>query len=433
MGKIDRREFVKKIPQITAGIFAGVNSPKLFTFRKNETMRLNEITAVIPMPIQVVIDDVGWWSGKDGSSLQEPYRTGIARDHHPADYKAIAELGRSLGIRPQAAMILCEWDKKNILSKLPTSTWMGKKWDNSKWVGKWQEEAAEIIRSNSRHFEITLHGIGHEYWVDNKFTRAEWADKNGTMRPREQVEKHLDYFGKIMNQHKLGHFPVSFVPTAFCHGFGTTPGNNISMAEMLKKRGITYINTPFKSMFNSKAVDHVIFGFDSGVMTIDRGNDLLNWNITGKAPAGRIFGPTCGMHWANLIHPDTSRNSEIVNEWVKLLAPYNEATETILSPDSVSFQNQLAHYVCTKVMITEKNIDLNFNETDALPGTLSKIEMIIKVKSQKALNFSSGNIKISSQILKKTEQDFLYTLILKRNHGNIRANLNFSINPQVNF
>lgn len=48
------------------------------------------------MPLQVVIDDVGWWSGNDGSMRQEPYRTGINRNHVPADYKAIVDLGRAL-------------------------------------------------------------------------------------------------------------------------------------------------------------------------------------------------------------------------------------------------------------------------------------------------------------------------------------------------
>ena len=37
-------------------------------------MSSNDITATIPMPIQVVIDDVGWWSGKDGNKQQEPYQ-----------------------------------------------------------------------------------------------------------------------------------------------------------------------------------------------------------------------------------------------------------------------------------------------------------------------------------------------------------------------
>lgn len=82
--------------------------------------------ASIPVPIQVVIDDVGWWSGRDGSQQQEPFRTGIDRNHTIADYEAIVKLGRTLGIRPQAAMVLCEWDRENILRELPESTWMGK-------------------------------------------------------------------------------------------------------------------------------------------------------------------------------------------------------------------------------------------------------------------------------------------------------------------
>lgn len=105
---------------------------------------INEgLQVFIPMPLQVVIDDVGWWSGEDGSKVQEPYRTGVSRNHVPADYQAIAELGRRLGIKPQAAFVMCEWDKENILRHVPTSTWMGKDWDNSKWNGPWLEEAAD--------------------------------------------------------------------------------------------------------------------------------------------------------------------------------------------------------------------------------------------------------------------------------------------------
>jgi hypothetical protein len=129
------------------------------------------------MPLQVVIDDVGWWSGNDGSMRQEPYRTGINRNHVPADYKAIVDLGRALDIRPQAALVLCEWDRENILKHLPTSTWMGSNWDNSKWVGPCLEEAAEIIRQNQEHMEITLHGLGHEYWQGGS---AKLAELNNT-------------------------------------------------------------------------------------------------------------------------------------------------------------------------------------------------------------------------------------------------------------
>jgi hypothetical protein len=32
------------------------------------------------------------------------------------------------------------------------------------WVGPWLEEAADIIRNNQIFFELTVHGVGHEYW-----------------------------------------------------------------------------------------------------------------------------------------------------------------------------------------------------------------------------------------------------------------------------
>jgi hypothetical protein len=147
MGKINRRQFIEKSALALSGFSLMRNhltSPRTKTLIR----RSDGVSVVIPMPLQIVIDDVGWRSGKDGSKSQEPYRTGINRNHVPADYLAIVELGRKLNVRPQAAMILCEWDKENILRDLPSATWMGEKWDNSGWIGPWMEEAAEIIRNN---------------------------------------------------------------------------------------------------------------------------------------------------------------------------------------------------------------------------------------------------------------------------------------------
>jgi hypothetical protein len=155
---MDRRKFMKKGLQSTAAIGAGVTGGSILASCSNTKSFEKSVTAAIPLPIQIVIDDVGWWSGTDGSEYQEPYRTGINRNHVPADYQAIVNLGEALGIRPQAAMVLGEWDKQNILRNVPHSTWMGENWDNSKWVGLWLEEAAEIINSNKQHFELTMHG-----------------------------------------------------------------------------------------------------------------------------------------------------------------------------------------------------------------------------------------------------------------------------------
>ena len=248
MRRISRRKFIRNATGSATGMMIFGGHPPLIEspFRANVTGE--KVSLFIPMPVQVVIDDVGWWSGEDGSSRQEPYRTGINRNHVPADYQAIADLGRTLGIRPQAAFVLCEWDRENILRQLPTSTWMGKEWDNSRWIGPWMEEAADIIRKNQKHLEITIHGVGHEYWEGGSFTRAEWTDSRGQMRPADQVELHLEYFGRLMDQHDLGPFPESFVPAAFRHSFGPSAGRELSLAEILKNRGVNYINTPFSSM-----------------------------------------------------------------------------------------------------------------------------------------------------------------------------------------
>jgi len=412
MNQISRRKFLENTAAITAApLIFGLNPVRKSTgYRSDE----NDIRVFIPLPVQVVIDDVGWWSGKDGSEMQEPYRTGINRNHVPSDYQAIVELGRALGIRPQAAMILCEWDKENILKQVPTSTWMGSEWDNSKWAGPWLEEAADIIRNNTKHFEITLHGVGHEYWEGGKFTRAEWTDSDGIMRPQAEVEKHIEYYQKLMDQHKLGSFPKSFVPAAFRHSFGPSKGLDISLASILRAKGITYINTPFRSMFNNERVQYDLFGMDSGVITVDRGRDQFNWTTFPGNPSEDLTGPTCGMHWPNLLHPEPERNMEVVSHWVDYLQKFDRKADMMLASDSVSFQRQLVHYHFTKADFKRGKLNIDFKERDKHEEIPGKDKLTIKVSSKLPLKFKSSDMKILSQ--KTTEKnEWIYSLELLRN------------------
>ena len=342
------------------------------------------VSVAIPMPIQVVIDDVGWWSGKDGSKQQEPFRTGFNRDQTVDDYRAIVALGKALNIRPMAATVLCEWDRHNLLQKYPNVTWMGKQWDNSRWVGPWLDEAADVIRNNQKHYELTIHGVGHEFWpkaLKGKFTRAEWATLDGTMRPRKDIEEHLDCYERILDQNGLGPFPKSFVPACFNHGFDRTGEHDVSMAELLSARGVSHINTPFSNMQNAKKVPNSLFGLDSDVMTVDRGSDIFDWNVHSTAPEGVLHGPTCGMHWPNLLHENVERNGEIVDAWVKLLRPYGIRQESLLAKDSQSFQQQLAHHVCSTIKLADNAFELDFSTTDTLGSTLEGKELTIKVKT----------------------------------------------------
>lgn len=422
---VSRRNFLKNVIRTASGAAVlGSNVPMLGSCM-NTRKTMENLKVYIPMPVQVVIDDVGWWSGEDGSKRQEPYRTGINRNHVPADYQAIADLGRTLGIRPQAAFILCEWDRENILRQVPTSTRMGEKWDNSRWVGPWLEEAAEIIRNNQNNFELTVHGLGHEYWEGGTFTRAEWTDSEGQMRPQDQVELHLDFFEKLMNQHNLGPFPKSFVPAAFRHSFGPSDGRKDSLAEILEKRGITYINTPFLSMYHKERAQYEYFGFDAGVMTVDRGSDEFPWLTFPADPSAELTGPTCGLHWPNMLHPDPERNSEIVDRWVSYLKPCNEKQDMMLAPDSVAFQHQLAHHTLTQAGLIRNSIVLDFTKTDKLPGIIGKRELTIKILTDKPQQFKSDGVDLKSQSLQKGSK-FLYVLNLERKAGILKAEIRLS-------
>lgn len=425
MTKIPRRKFIEHMLIAGTGVTM-LGGAGQFLYACNPAKRnLERLKVFIPMPLQVVIDDVGWWSGEDGSSRQEPYRTGINRNHVPADYQAIAELGRALDIRPQAAFVLCEWDKENILRNLPTSTWMGKDWNNTKWIGPWLEEAADIIRHNQEYLEITIHGVGHEYWEGGHFTRAEWTDSNGQMRQKEQVELHLEYFGKLMDQNDLGPFPTSFVPAAFRHSFGPSSGRDESLAEILKKWGVDYINTPFSSMHNRERVQYEHFGIDSGVITIDRGDDEFPWLTFPADPSTEIAGPTCGMHWPNMLHPSPERNSEVVERWVNYLTPYNERPDMMLARNSLDFRHQLLHHSLTEAGLAGNSIELDFTETDRLNGVSLRKEFTVKIIADKPLRFTAEGIHIKSQNY-QDGSDFLYVLNLERKQGVTKACLRFA-------
>lgn len=425
MDLMNRRTFMKRTVQFPAGVAAGSILPD-FAGPAN-AQEYGGVTAAIPMPIQVVIDDVGWWNGHNGSRQQEPFRTGIARDHVPEDYQAIVDLGRALNIRPQAAMILCEWDRKNFLRKLPTATWMGATWDNSKWVGPWLDKAADIIRNNRAHYELTMHGVGHEYWTDGKFTRAEWAERDGTMRPLDQVEAHLDAFAELLEQNQLGPFPTAWVPCAFYHGFGAIGESRISAAEVVKKRGIDYINTPFGTMANREGVRYGLFGFDAGVITVDRGEDVLGWTSTGVAPTRAVRGPTCGMHWPNVLHPDPQRNSETVDGWVRFLRPINDRVDALLAPDSLFFRNQLVHNVCTTLTMAERAVQLDFSKVDGMPAELGRKELTLRFKARAPLHLQSTSINVASQNDERKDGFILSTVRLERIPGRAQAELTFAL------
>lgn len=87
MNTFTRLKFLKNSSRASAGAFVSMNGFDFFASPRAKSIKQNEFLATTPLPVQVVIDDVGWWSGHDGSRQQEPFRTGILRNHVPASHK----------------------------------------------------------------------------------------------------------------------------------------------------------------------------------------------------------------------------------------------------------------------------------------------------------------------------------------------------------
>jgi hypothetical protein len=303
----------------------------------------------IPRPIQLVIDDVGWREGWDLSAGGGPYRAGVDRLLSPDDYAAVAELGRRLGIRPQCAMVLCEWDRENACADYPTSTHAGNRWDNRPRLGPWLGESAALIRDNGAHFEFALHGVGHEHWENGMRTRAEWFGGGLHERwPASVLTGHLECFRRIMRQNgfTVGNetrLPASFVPCAFRYLWdGNDPE---STGAVMAAAGVRQASTPFSCCtFVQADLLAEDGGFDHDLFVLDRGNCKIPYNVYDTVPAAPIPNSICGTHWPNLLRPDPAENGAAIGRWEVYLRSLADQPGAMLARNMAETVSQWFHW-----------------------------------------------------------------------------------------
>ena len=286
--------------------------------------------------VQLIIDDVGWVYGADESHLGKPFRNGIPRFHTVEDYQPIAQIGKTLGIKPVIAMVIGDWDRDNILRNIPSATWMGSSWDNRKLIqsfGDKLDEIIEFLNHNQDHLEIGMHGLQHEYWEDGVMSRAQFYNEAGQMRSPSTVEAHVEAFFHIMDRNGLKAKVKNFVPPAFCYECYDN-----GMTKILKSYGFKYIQTQFKQMKN--APDTMSFE-EEGMLYIDRPDDELDWFQTDVYPVKQITHPTYGLHWSNMICKDPQENSQLANKWIKALEKQVNQGYITLARDSEELANYL--------------------------------------------------------------------------------------------
>lgn len=315
------------------------------------------------MPIFVVVEDVGWWQGLDGSTNNEPFRNRFPRRHCLDDYKAIARLAMRLKMKIALGMVLGEWDRSNFLKNVVGATWMGAFWDNHINQGPWLDEAAGFLNDHRDWLEIACHGLCHEFWRDGRLERSEFHDGSGRMRPNDIVKSHLDAFGQLLAENNLPGFPQIFLPPALHHSFGN--GEN-SMQALLSAYGIKYVVTVFSRAHRYSAPQHEKITWECGVGLLERGLSPIPWHVSAAPPVWDFQNPILPLHWSNLLHPDPEKNCAVVDGWAKMLESKASTMEYMLAADFTSCWSQAAAYHLAKPAAHEGKIIFD-------PGMLAKV------------------------------------------------------------
>jgi hypothetical protein len=291
----------------------------------------------LPRPLFVVVEDVGWWKGEDGSSRNEPYRNSFCRNHCLEDYKALLRLAKHLRMRIALGMVLGEWDRTDFLRDIPGATWMGANWDNSANRGRQLDQAAAFLRDNSSFLEIALHGLCHEFWRNGRMERSEFHDSDCRMRSPLVVRSHLQAFGTLLEQNDLGAYPRLFIPPGLFHSFGN---GDESMQAILHDFGVDLVTTRFSRARQYAPPHHSTLTWENGVGLLERGMSPVAWDVASAIPVWNNPGPIMALHWGNLLHLDPLRNGEVVDGWVRMLQQETAGPDRIPSGDAANCWRQ---------------------------------------------------------------------------------------------
>lgn len=325
----------------------------------------------VPAPLIVVVEDVGWWSGVDGSDSNQPFRTGMNRAHCPEDYQAVVLLGKELGTQVVAGFVWCEWDRNNLLKKIPSATWMGEKWENPVKKTQLYEEAADIINNNLNHIEAGFHGLGHEFWEKGVLLRTEFHDANGDMRNRKDIGKHFEVFEAIYKTSGIkAPLPEIFIPPGLKHSFGN---NDSGFQKILQEFGFRFVITVFDKAKKYNRPLYENFTKECGVTLIERGLSPVQWNEISASPVFSFEWPILSLHWSNILHFNPEKNTSVVKRWADYLMNGVEKNGLIILPNAKESIVQLIYSKLAEVKIVDDVVIINLEKAaDVLPDSPAK-------------------------------------------------------------
>jgi hypothetical protein len=328
----------------------------------------NNNLATIPHSFLIVIDDVGWWCGRDQRYKNGPSRSGLEQRRHAIeDYQAIIALGKSLNMRIKCGFVIGEWDRTNLLAGVRNSNKHGTQWDQASRLDPGIDEARDLLNASGDYLELAIHGLVHMYWNDlGKMQHAEFYQKTTDgkgyiMTPPDIVREHLDAYFAIYRQNGFTAKLTSFIPPCFQYIYSPEKDQ---LSAILSEYGIHYVSTPYASMGYTSKEKPVAVSVENGIITVDRTTDLTSWDVVGATPPGVIKQSYYGLHWVNILNNDVAKNGETVQTWIQYFAQYKHRFDLLVARDNAMASSQALYKKHTGIFADNDKIVLDFTAVD---------------------------------------------------------------------
>jgi hypothetical protein len=342
--------------------------------------------ATIPHSFFIVVDDVGWWCGKDQRYKNGPSRSGFEnRRHVLADYKAIIALGKSLDMRIKCGFVIGEWDRSNILARVRNSNKYGSGWDQASRLDPKIDAVRDLINASQDYLELALHGLVHMYWDDNgRMQHAEFYQRNPqggyVMTPPDISREHLDAYFEIYRQNGLQAPVRSFIPPCFQYVY--SQGRD-QLSAILAEYGIEYVSTPYASMGWTSDEKPRDVALENGIITVDRTTDLISWDVVAATPPDVLKKSFFGLHWINFLHNEAPRNDETVQAWIRYFSRYQHQYDLLVARDIAMASTQALYKKYTRLRLDHEKIVLDFTAVDQLGAVALEPSLYLNIANAK--------------------------------------------------
>lgn len=318
---------------------------------------------IFPRAFSVAVNQVGYLKGDNlGYNSNDSFRAGIRRDFDVRDYKPIAEVGQQVNMRFPSFFALADMDRLNETANYPTASKDGENFDNSHNVSPVQLEIMDYVKRNASHIELSVTGVGIEYWEDGVRSRSEWYDfENKKVRPESEMRGRMELIGKILAQYGIseeeGH---SFPENMTAYGYHWNPEGEYSTGKVWSDYGVKYANTKFTRIPEFDIPPAGSGGFDHGVLLLDRftyGNGWNAYDAIPSAPDGGYETDLIDSHWPNWLGADDFLQERVNRRWIAYFRSVQALPDRYLAKNSEQLYSQwLYHEYATVRETGEGNV-----------------------------------------------------------------------------